>query len=155
MARKRWEGVGREERSRIARQAVLVRWQRADGKERARARKRAEHARRVRARRLAARRGPELRRIARTYVWWKEPGQSLKEWRHLLLYVMQYATWSDALTVLEVFGRNSFAKALRSALPGILSEKSWRFWHVYLGLAGTDDVPPMPRRQIRDAGAEA
>jgi hypothetical protein len=155
MARKRWEGVACEERSRIARRAVLARWQRANAKDRARARERAEYARRVRARRLAARHGPELRRIARTYVWWKEPAQSLKESRHFLLYVMQYATWSDATTVLEVFGRNSFAKALRSALPGILSDKSWRFWHIYLGLAAGDRVPSMPRRQILDVGAKA
>jgi hypothetical protein len=154
MARRRWESVGRGERSRIMRDAALTRWRKADAGEFAEARRRAEFARQVREARLAARRGAQVSRIARAYVWWKEPEQALKDRRHFLLSIMQYATWEDATVVLAAFGRSEFRKALRSALPGILSDKSWRFWHVYLGMAeDPDDAPPMPIRQV--AGVRA
>jgi hypothetical protein len=149
MARKRWQSVGRGERSRIMWDAALARWRSADAAKFAEARKRAEFARQVRADRLAARRGPQLRRIARAYVWWKAPEQALKDRRHFLLSIMQYATWQDAMAVLSAFGRGEFRKALRSALPGILSDKSWRFWHMYLGMADSPEgAPPMPIRKI-------
>jgi hypothetical protein len=54
MARRRWENVSAEERSRLARSAALVRWASAGEGELTRARSRAATAREVRARQLAA-----------------------------------------------------------------------------------------------------
>jgi len=55
MARRRWENVSPEERSRLTRSAALARWASAGESELAKARSRAATAREVRTRRLAAR----------------------------------------------------------------------------------------------------
>jgi hypothetical protein len=55
MARRRWENVSTEERSRLTRSAALARWARAGEGEFKRARSRAAMAREVRAMQLAAR----------------------------------------------------------------------------------------------------
>jgi hypothetical protein len=55
MARRRWENVSLEERSRLTRSAALTRWARAGESELAKARSRAAKAREVRTRQLAAR----------------------------------------------------------------------------------------------------
>jgi hypothetical protein len=55
MARRRWENVPAEERSRLARTAALARWASAGESELARARSRAAKAREVRTQELAAR----------------------------------------------------------------------------------------------------
>ena len=55
MARRRWENVPPEERSRLTRSAALARWASADESELAKARSRAATAREVRTRNLAAR----------------------------------------------------------------------------------------------------
>jgi hypothetical protein len=55
MARRRWENVSAEERSRLARSAALVRWASAGEDELTKARSRAATAREVRTRQLAAR----------------------------------------------------------------------------------------------------
>ena len=54
MARRRWQNVSPEERSRLTRAAALARWANADESEMTRARARAATAREVRARQLAA-----------------------------------------------------------------------------------------------------
>jgi len=55
MARRRWENVSPEERSRLTRSAALARWASAGEAELAKARSRAATAREVRTRQLAAR----------------------------------------------------------------------------------------------------
>jgi hypothetical protein len=55
MARRRWENVSPEERSRLTRSAALTRWASAGESELAKARSRAATAREVRTRQLAAR----------------------------------------------------------------------------------------------------
>jgi len=55
MARRRWENVSPEERSRLTRSAALARWASAGESELAKARSRAATAREVRTRQLAAR----------------------------------------------------------------------------------------------------
>ena len=55
MARRRWENVSPEERSRLTRSAALARWASAGESELIKARSRAAAAREVRARQLAAR----------------------------------------------------------------------------------------------------
>lgn len=153
MAKRRWASVEDGERSRLMQKEALARWERASSEELSRAAERAALARKARAAQLEARQKPELRQIARKYVWWREPELTLKNHRrHFLLHVMQFATWDDAMLVLEAFGHNAFRNALRDALPGILSPRSWNFWHIRLGLANSPEaVPPMPGRKVANA----
>ena len=95
----------------------------------------------------------ELRRLAARYVWWLEPDEVVTQApSRLLVQIMRHATFDDAWAALEHFGRDAFAKALTSAPAGALDPRSWNFWHLYLGLAKTqDEVPPMPVRRVEDA----
>jgi hypothetical protein len=95
----------------------------------------------------------ELKRLAARYAWWLEPDQVLAERSgRLLVQIMRYATFDDAWAALEHFGRDAFGQALSSAPAGALDPRSWNFWHLYLGLAKTQDqVPPMPLRRVEDA----
>ncbi len=95
----------------------------------------------------------ELKELAARYAWWLRPDELVAQPpNRLLLQIMRYATFDDAWAALEHFGRDAFRKALSSAPAGALDGRSWNFWHLYLGLASTqDEVPPMPERKVEDA----
>jgi hypothetical protein len=95
----------------------------------------------------------ELKKLAARYVWWLTPDEVLAQpSSRLLRQIMRYATFDDAWAALEHFGRDAFREALISAPAGALDPRSWNFWHLYLGLAKTqDEVPPMPLRRVEDA----
>jgi hypothetical protein len=57
---------------------------------------------------------------------------------------MELGTWDDAHALLDVVGLDRFREVLAAPPPGMLSEKSWTFWHYRLGL-GTP-VTPVPKR---------
>jgi hypothetical protein len=92
----------------------------------------------------------ELKRLAARYVWWLKPDEVLAQApSRLLVQIISYATFDDAWAALEHFGRDAFAQALISAPAGALDPRSWNVWHLYLGLAKTqDEVPPMPVRRV-------
>jgi len=95
----------------------------------------------------------ELNKLAARYVWWMKPEEVLAQPRsRLLVQIMRYGTLDDAWAALRHFGRDVFRQALASAPAGALDPRSWNFWHLYLGLAKTqDEVPPIPVRKVQDA----
>jgi hypothetical protein len=94
----------------------------------------------------------QLNKLAARYVWWLAPQQTLAQPRgRLLLQVMRYGTFDDAMAAIEHFGPDAFKKALRTAPAGALDARSWNFWHLYLGIAKTqDEVPAPPVRKIEN-----
>lgn len=86
----------------------------------------------------------QLFAIARTYVWWKSPEETLKDTSYFLWHVMNSADWNDAMSVLEILGPDAFREALRACAPGALNKKSWEFWHLFLDIP----VTPYPKRKV-------
>ena len=88
---------------------------------------------------------PEILSIIQTYVWWKTPEEALQFPRHILAQAMNWATWEDAMKLLDVFGPAFFVDALKNAPPGVIEPKSWAFWHHWFGF----EVPPLPKRVLK------
>ena len=88
----------------------------------------------------------ELRSIARTLVWWKQP--EAVETGYLIRRVMEMGTPEMISSVRMQFGEKAMREALAAAEPGNFSERSWNYWHIVFGLRPT---PPLPRRIVPDS----
>lgn len=92
-----------------------------------------------------------LRRIAKKYVWWKDPDDGSITQRYLVARVMNMGTDEDLLAIEEAFGIDALRDALRNAEAGWFDNwrtvRSWRYWHRRLGLVVPgEDPPPLPKR---------
>lgn len=85
---------------------------------------------------------PEI--LARRYVWWQEPHQTLAEVDILLRQILRLGTAEDYLAAREHWGEAAFRRVLVSAPPGALDERSWMFWHRQYGLP----VKELPKRSF-------
>ncbi|HEY5049064.1 MAG TPA: hypothetical protein VII49_13700 [Rhizomicrobium sp.] len=82
--------------------------------------------------------------LARRYVWWTPPERTVPEnLPGLVAQVMEMATWEDAHELLGLLGRGAFEKVLHSPPAGILSPKSWTFWHHRLGFGEPREAAPV------------
>lgn len=88
---------------------------------------------------------PDLLRVAKRMVWFKEPEETLRDPVFFLCHVMTYGTVADVATTREHFSDNHLREALRLAHPGILDARSWTYWHVVLDV---QPVPPLPTRRL-------
>lgn len=95
---------------------------------------------------------PEEKRlaaIARSYIWWKPPEESLRKIPYLLARVMTYGTLEDVSWIITYFGTKQLKEVLRHPPVGVFNGRSWHFWHYWLGLAKAEgDIPPLPERRI-------
>ncbi len=83
---------------------------------------------------LAKRQDVEKERLARRYVWWREPEAALHDPPRLLCQIMAFGTARDYVAARQIWGEAAFKDALRGALPGAMDERSWVFWHRHFGL---------------------
>jgi hypothetical protein len=95
---------------------------------------------------------PELLRVARRVVWFKDPAEALAEPVHLLAHAMTYGTIEDIAVLEAAVGRDGFRQALEQAPPGIFDPRSWSYWNLVLGRS---PAPPLPRRSFQRADADA
>lgn len=83
-----------------------------------------------------------LTALAQRYVWWSPPERTLQSnMSRLVAQVMEMGTWDDANELLAILGPDAFVDVLRSPPPGILSPRSWSFWHLRLGLGEPPALP--------------
>jgi hypothetical protein len=87
-----------------------------------------------------------LLRLAKRYVWWKTPEESLTMPRRLIAQVMNLGEFGDVRELAQTLGDDELLDALIHAEPGQFCERSWEYWHYRLGLAEPDKVPALPRR---------
>ncbi|MEO7729414.1 MAG: hypothetical protein ABIY55_00455 [Kofleriaceae bacterium] len=83
--------------------------------------------------------------LARRYVWWQPPEQTLARPARLPCQLMQLGTLEDISSARDVLGDDAFRAALRDAPPGILDARSWNFWHLVLL---HQPPPPCPERPL-------
>ena len=88
----------------------------------------------------------ELKKIARTLVWWKPPEEV--DFLYLVRRVMEMGTPDMVRHVRENFGEAVMRDALVSAEAGNFSPESWNYWHVVFGIRPT---PPLPQRIVPDS----
>ncbi len=86
-----------------------------------------------------------LEELARRYVWWQPPVQTLAHVNHFLCQVMQLGTREDVHAARLHYGDEAFRDALRHAPPGVLDGRSWNFWHLVLFQT---PPPPLPSRPL-------
>jgi hypothetical protein len=86
---------------------------------------------------------PELLKVARRVVWFKEPGEALADRVHFLAHVMTYGTVEDLKVLRDAIGEEDFREVLDHAPPGIFDARSWAYWNLKCGRRPT---PPLPTR---------
>ena len=57
---------------------------------------------------------------------------------------MEYGNLADVQAMLHFFSFEEIIEALDNPLSGIMTAKSWHFWHVYFD----KPVPPLPKRRL-------
>jgi hypothetical protein len=87
--------------------------------------------------------------LAKRYVWWQGPAETLENVPQLLRQIMALGTPADYATALGLWGKNAFVCALLEAPPGALDDRSWYFWRRHFGLP---EAPPPARRFDAAAG---
>jgi hypothetical protein len=89
--------------------------------------------------------GDVLVELARRYVWWLPPEQTLARAALLPCQLMQLGTLEDVSSARRLLGDDAFRAALRDAPPGVLDAKSWNFWHLVLF---RQPPPALPERAL-------
>ncbi len=90
-----------------------------------------------------------VRALARRYVWWLSPDESLALPLRVVAQVMDLGTMTDCATLESHFGRPVMRQTLKRAEPGWFRERSWVFWHYRLGLTKwRGEPPPLPTRSF-------
>ncbi|MHB1691087.1 MAG: hypothetical protein ACYCSR_10555 [Thiomonas sp.] len=90
-----------------------------------------------------------LFRLARTYIWWKEPEDAMLYPRRLVAQIMDMGDWDDVHAMEKALGHDALRDALRHAEAGWFSPPSWHFWHDRLGLVSPNQsMPALPQRLL-------
>lgn len=76
----------------------------------------------------------ESERLARSYVWWQEPGLTLSDPRKLLCQILRLGRPEDFVLAEEIWGRDALRQALVEARRGEIDPKSEHFWRLQFGL---------------------
>ena len=82
--------------------------------------------------------------LARKYVWWQPPAETLVDRRLLLAQIMTLGTVDDVRWLLSVAAGDDLRAVLRDPPVGIFNARSWSFWHLRLGF---DAAPELPGRR--------
>lgn len=86
--------------------------------------------------------------FARKYIWWKSPEEAVTKPLRVIAQVMELGDYEDAQTLIKLVGKAVFVEALKRSEAGQLSARSWHYWHLRLGLADFESVPPLPVRRF-------
>ena len=89
--------------------------------------------------------GPRGAAMARKYVWWQTPEQTLEDPCLLASQIMTLGTLDDVQWLRRHTSRDALRRVLRNPPVGVFNERSWRFWHLQLGMAR---CPPLPARPL-------
>ena len=90
-------------------------------------------------------RGDHAAALASKYVWWQPPPQTLAAPVLLVAQIMTLGVLEDVQWLLGRVSRDALRRILRGPPVGIFNERSWRFWHLQLGVA---PIPPLPVRPV-------
>ncbi len=86
--------------------------------------------------------------LARRYVWWLAPEESLLYPQRIIAAVMDMGTLEDIREITQSVGEDALKDALEHAEPGQFRPRSWSFWHHFFYGLTEEGVPPLPVRKI-------
>ena len=92
-----------------------------------------------------AARGDRVRDMARKYVWWQPPEETVADRKLFLAQLMTLGTVEDVRWMLAAASADELRAVLRDPPVGIFNARSWSFWHLRLGF---DTAPPLPVRRL-------
>jgi len=87
-----------------------------------------------------------LEEMSLKYIWWLSPKEASYSPFRVLAQVMNIGTFEDVYKISTAFGDTSLKDVITHAQPGQFDKKSWSYWHYRLGLADTENTPPLPVR---------
>lgn len=87
---------------------------------------------------------PDLLKVARRVVWFKEPEEALAEPIHFLAHVMTYGTIEDLKALQGIVKDDDYREVLKNAPAGVFDARSWAYWNLKCGNTPT---VPLPVRQ--------
>jgi hypothetical protein len=93
---------------------------------------------------------PLLHSLARKYIWWKTPEESLRFPQRVIAQVMNIGDYEDVQALNDDQTDSAMVQALLKAEAGQFSAKSWAYWHYRLGLARPGEVPALPVRNFEN-----
>lgn len=86
--------------------------------------------------------------LANKYIWWKSPEEAIELPARVIAQVMNIGDYADVELMTREIGDDVLREVLVNAEIGQFNERSWNYWHLRLGLATLDHVPPMPVRRF-------
>lgn len=89
-----------------------------------------------------------LEPLAKRYLWWQTPVQTLANPHRLIAQVLNLGDWQDVERLREVVSDDILRDVLLTAQPGEFNQRSWNFWHLYLKMPNGQNLPPLPKRQL-------
>lgn len=89
-----------------------------------------------------------LKKFARKYVWWKTPEEAIAMPERVIAQVMNIGDYGDVQELASQVGEDVLSAVLEHAESGQFNARSWAYWHYRLGLAGVNQVPPLPVRRF-------
>ena len=82
--------------------------------------------------------------VVEQLFWWQPPEKSIQNTKRLITQILEYSTPKSVRIMFDYFSNEEIIDALNNPIPGVMSEKSWQFWHIYLKLP----LSPFPKRNI-------
>jgi hypothetical protein len=82
------------------------------------------------------------------YLWWYQPSDIAQNPLRLVAQMMEIGTHREVQMLVNQIGDEPFRAVLRNPPAGLFSERSWHYWHLRLGMAELDTIPPLPKRKI-------
>ena len=83
--------------------------------------------------------------MARKYVWWKPPAETLAEPALLVAQMMTMGTIEDVRWMLLCTSSDALRAVLRNPPVGVFNGRSWTYWHRRLN---GEPIPPLPTRRV-------
>ena len=82
--------------------------------------------------------------IAEQLFWWQPPDKAIQNSKRLITQILEYSTPKSVRVMFNYFSHEEIMDALNNPISGIMSKKSWNFWHIYFRLP----LSPLPKRKI-------
>lgn len=90
-----------------------------------------------------------LKQLASKYIWWKTADEAMAMPERVMAQVMNMGDYADVQALVHEVGDSALRSVLAHAQAGQFSPRSWAYWHYRLGLAGVEQLPPLPSRKFQ------
>ncbi len=90
-------------------------------------------------------------KLARRYIWWKMPQESMEFPQQVYASVMNLGTYEDVQELVALVGESTLRETLAAAEAGQFRPQSWSYWQVCLNGLTDAQIPPGSQRYTMTA----